>query len=137
MSTSAPLTAQLVQALAHHHSPAPIDPALDLSPRLTVTAIKGGEGYTIVPDRCTINVDVRLTRDFGAAAATELIAHVVTDLDRQWPDTGQTEIAQQQTWQAYRLGEDIPIDPGRACHRRRPPPPGSAPAQGVRTVKHR
>ena len=101
--------ARLVQALAHHHSPAPIDPALGLPPRLTVTAIQGGEGYTIVPDRCTINVDVRLTRDFGADAATRLIEHVITDLDQQWPGTAQTEITQQQTWPAYRLEEDAPI----------------------------
>ncbi len=101
--------AHLVQGLAGHRSPAPIDPALGLPPRLTVTAIQGGEGYTIVPDRCTVNVDVRLTRDFGAAAATGLIEHVVTDLDRQWPGTDQTEITQQQTWPAYRLEEDTPI----------------------------
>lgn len=32
-----------------------------LPARLTVTAVNGGEGYSTVPDSCTLNVDIRLT----------------------------------------------------------------------------
>ncbi len=101
--------AHLVHALAHHQAPAPIDRDLGLPPKLTVTAVQGGEGYTIVPDRCTINVDVRLTTDFDSDSASRLLQEIVTSIDQEWPQTPQTEISMQQTWRAYKLGEDTPI----------------------------
>ena len=101
--------AHLVHALARHQAPAPIDPGLGLPPKLTVTAIHGGEGYTIVPDRCTISIDVRLTTQFGDAAASRLLREIVTGIDHEWPRTPQTEISLRQTWRAYKLGEDTPI----------------------------
>jgi len=101
--------AHLVHALACHQTPAPIDPGLGLAPKLTVTAVHGGEGYTIVPDRCTIKIDVRLTREFDDAAASRLLQEAVTRIDREWPETPRTEISLQQTWPAYKLSEDAPI----------------------------
>jgi succinyl-diaminopimelate desuccinylase len=101
--------AHLVHALARHQTPAPTDPDLGLAPKLTVTAVHGGEGYTIVPDRCTINIDVRLTREFDDAAASRLLQEAITGIDREWPETPQTEISLQQTWPAYKLGDDTPI----------------------------
>jgi succinyl-diaminopimelate desuccinylase len=101
--------AHLVHKLACHQTPAPIDRELGLAPKLTVTATHGGEGYSIVPDRCTINVDVRLTTEFGDAAACRLLQEIVTGIDQEWPQTQPTEISMRQTWPAYKLGEDTPI----------------------------
>jgi succinyl-diaminopimelate desuccinylase len=101
--------AHLAHALASHQAPAPIDPGLGLAPKLTVTAVHGGEGYTIVPDRCTINVDIRLTTEFAADDASGLLREIVTGIDQQWPQTAPTQIGLQQTWPAYKLGEDTPI----------------------------
>jgi succinyl-diaminopimelate desuccinylase len=119
--------AELVQALARHRAPAPADPALGLPPRLTVTAVQGGEGYSIVPDRCTVNVDARLTRSFGAAAAAALVERAAAGVDREWPGTGPTEITWQQAWPAYWLDEEAPVRAALAAaaarHLPQPPQP--------------
>jgi succinyl-diaminopimelate desuccinylase len=108
-TNAAEKAAHLVHTLASHQVPAPIDPNLGLAPKLTVTAIHGGEGYTIVPDRCTISIDVRLTTEFGDAAASELLQQIVTSIDHEWPQTPETEISMRQTWRSYKLGEETPI----------------------------
>jgi hypothetical protein len=41
-----------------------MSPAFRAPPKLSVTAIHGGEGYTITPDLCGVNVDARTTPDF-------------------------------------------------------------------------
>lgn len=117
--------AHLVHELAGRQTPAPIDRDLGLAPKLTVTAVHGGEGYTIVPDRCTINVDVRLTIEFGDDAASGLLREIVTGIDQQWPQTRPSEISMRQTWPAYKLGEDTPIRTAltTAADRHLPRPP--------------
>jgi succinyl-diaminopimelate desuccinylase len=117
--------AHLVHALARHQAPAPIDRELGLAPKLTVTAIQGGEGYTIVPDRCIVSIDVRLTTKFGDAS--KLLREIVADIDQEWPQTARTQISMQQTWPAYKLGEDAPIrmalSTAASRHLSRPPLP--------------
>jgi len=53
--------ATLVTQLDTLELPGPPGPGFPLPGRLTVTAISGGEGYSVVPDLCVVNVDVRLT----------------------------------------------------------------------------
>jgi succinyl-diaminopimelate desuccinylase len=74
-----------------------------LPPKLTVTAIRGGEGYSIVPDRCNLLVDVRLTPAFPTTAAEGLLARLTADVDRTWPTARATTIAPAESWPAYRL----------------------------------
>jgi succinyl-diaminopimelate desuccinylase len=50
--------AMLVSRLHEAPLPGPAGPQFPLPARLTVTAISGGEGYSAVPDLCTVNVDV-------------------------------------------------------------------------------
>ena len=37
-----------------------------LPPKLTVTSVRGGEGFSVVPDRCEVGVDIRTTPTFDA-----------------------------------------------------------------------
>jgi acetylornithine deacetylase/succinyl-diaminopimelate desuccinylase-like protein len=53
--------AGLVTRLHEAELPGPAGPGFPLPARLTVTAISGGGGYSVVPDLCMVNVDVRLT----------------------------------------------------------------------------
>jgi acetylornithine deacetylase/succinyl-diaminopimelate desuccinylase-like protein len=53
--------AYLIGKLNQLPLPGPPGPEFPLPAKLTVTAISGGEGYSMVPDLCTVNVDVRLT----------------------------------------------------------------------------
>ena len=84
--------AALVSSLAVAELPASGGPDFPLPPRLTVTEISGGSGYSAVPDLCTLHVDVRLTPSFGAAAAESLLRAQVADVDASWPATRPTHV---------------------------------------------
>jgi len=79
-----------------------------MSPKLTVTTIEGGESHSIIPDRCSITIDVRLTTTFDKKTASELIASVAADIDERW-QTRATKIAFKESWPAYGLDEAAPI----------------------------
>jgi succinyl-diaminopimelate desuccinylase len=99
-------TAQLVSALADAELPTDAGPDFPLPPRLTVTEVAGGSGYSAVPDLCTLNVDVRLTPTFDIAAAENTL-HVLTDqVDAAWPGTRRTLIEITTHWPAYQLPDD-------------------------------
>jgi succinyl-diaminopimelate desuccinylase len=74
-----------------------------------VTAVHGGEGYSIVPDRCEVLVDVRLTPSFDDHAARGLLERLVETVDRRWPTVGTTEIRYEESWPSYRLRESSPV----------------------------
>ena len=82
--------AALVSAVAAAELPRRAGPAFPLQPRLTVTEISGGSGYSAVPDLCTLNVDVRLTPAFDAAAAEALLRSLAAEVDAAWPGTRPT-----------------------------------------------
>jgi succinyl-diaminopimelate desuccinylase len=102
--------AELVRALATRRVPGPTDAALGIAPKVTVTAIAGGQGYSIIPDVCTVSVDVRLTTDFNESAAKNLITNVVKDVDEQRQSfIGATTVAFHESWPAYQLSKDSVI----------------------------
>ena len=98
--------AALVSSLAVAELPASGGPDFPLPPRLTVTEISGGSGYSAVPDLCTLHVDVRLTPSFGAAAAESLLRAQVADVDAAWPATRPTHVEVTTRWPAYQLRDD-------------------------------
>lgn len=116
--------AAFINRLTDHTQPAETDPVLELPPRATVTAVQGGEGYSIVPDRCVINVDIRLTTTFDRTTATTLLQRTVTDLDQQRPGPA-TEIVWEESWPAYRLEPSVPVRAAlaQAAERQLPHPP--------------
>jgi succinyl-diaminopimelate desuccinylase len=102
--------AELVRIITKHRTPGPVDVHLNLPPKLTVTGIVGGESYSIVPDSCTISVDMRLTTTFDEATGKNLIETTVAQIDRQWPSSIKpTKIVFHQSWPAYRLDENVSI----------------------------
>jgi succinyl-diaminopimelate desuccinylase len=102
-------TAELVREFAEHRSPATIDPTLGLSPKLTVTAINGGESYSTIPDHCTVKLDTRLTHYFDEKLARELIQRHVDELDSRWPTSRRSEVVFHESWPAYHLAETSPV----------------------------
>lgn len=69
---------KLIEELQSKRLPAGVAP-FDFGPKMTVTSIRGGEGYSIVPDLCEFNIDFRLTPTFNRHAA---MAHVDHALDQ-------------------------------------------------------
>jgi succinyl-diaminopimelate desuccinylase len=78
-------------------------------PKLTVTAIHGGHGYSILPDRCIVNVDVRLTPTFDRQAAVDLLEEAAKEFDRRWPTSRSTRLDYLESWPPYRLSKRLPL----------------------------
>jgi succinyl-diaminopimelate desuccinylase len=93
--------ADLVQRLSARDLPSGGD--FPVPPKLTVTQIGGGEGWSVVPASCTVSVDIRLTEVFDAAAAEKLLSQVVADVDGDWPTTRASAMELVSSWPAYRL----------------------------------
>ncbi|MFY1585393.1 M20 family metallopeptidase [Micromonospora sp. WMMD734] len=100
--------AELVQKLRDAPLPGPAQ-AFPPLPKLTVTAISGGEGYSVVPDLCTVNVDVRLTPSLDDRAGETLVRECVRAVDRRWPDTAPTHVEITTRWPPYALADTDPM----------------------------
>ncbi len=80
-----------------------------LPPKATVTRIDGGGEFSVVPDRCEIGLDVRLTFSFAADAAEAQVRALVDRLDAQHPCPSRSRVVAQSFLPAYRLQADLPI----------------------------
>lgn len=97
--------AHLTCALSSADLPVAATEEFPLNGKLTVTAITGGEGYSVTPDLCTLNVDIRITPTFTAAAAGRLLEQLVAEVDTAWPGTRPTLIEVDTRWPAYALDD--------------------------------
>jgi succinyl-diaminopimelate desuccinylase len=98
--------AHLIRVLSAAELPDGASPDFPLTGKLTVTAVAGGEGYSVTPDLCTLNVDIRTTPTFDGDAAARLLEQLVARVDDAWPGTRPTLIQVDTRWPAYVLDED-------------------------------
>ncbi len=98
--------AHLIRMLSTAELPDGTSPEFPLPGKLTVTAIEGGKGYSVTPDLCTLNVDIRTTPTFDDEAAGRLLKHLIAGVDDAWPGTRPTLIQLDTRWPAYALAED-------------------------------
>lgn len=84
--------------VAQAQLPAPPDAAFPFGPAATVTRIEGGEGFSVVPDRATCHIDIRLTRAFDETNATRWLADTVYAVDPR------ARIETVDHWPAYLVG---------------------------------
>ncbi|ARZ65770.1 peptidase dimerization protein [Streptomyces albireticuli] len=77
-----------------------------LPPKLSVTSVHGGQGFSVTPDRCELNVDVRTTPGFDAHDAETLVRKAVAELDAELPAPASTEVTPVAAWPPFRLAED-------------------------------
>ncbi|MFE1879445.1 M20 family metallopeptidase [Streptomyces diastatochromogenes] len=80
--------------------------AFPLPPKLSVTSFHGGQGFSVTPDRCELNVDVRTVPTFDAHDAETLVREAVARLDAELPAPRPTEVVPVVTWPPFRLTED-------------------------------
>ena len=76
------------------------DGAFRFGPAATVTHLSGGEGFSVVPDHATCNIDIRLTRAFDGAKAMRWLEEIVRAVD------GQSRIETIDHWPAYLVDPD-------------------------------
>lgn len=100
-------------ALAQRLQALPLPPAsadFALPPQLTLTGIAGGgEGFSQVPDRCELKLDIRLTPAFTDATARAAVGRVVDELDALCPEAPRTHIDWIDGWPAYRVADSHPL----------------------------
>ncbi|GAA1992675.1 M20 family metallopeptidase [Amycolatopsis minnesotensis] len=98
--------ANLIRVLSAADLPGSASSEFPMAGKLTVTAIEGGQGYSVTPDLCTLNVDIRTTRTFDDEDAARLLKHLVAQVDDAWPGTQPTLIQVDTRWPAFALAED-------------------------------
>jgi succinyl-diaminopimelate desuccinylase len=100
---------QLAGTLAALPLPGP-DALLGLPPQLTLTGIDGGgPGFSQVPDRCELRLDLRLTAAFDDAAARALLTQAVQAADAAHPQAAATRIEWIDGWPPYRVPDTHPM----------------------------
>jgi succinyl-diaminopimelate desuccinylase len=99
----------LVRELRDAPLPGPDGPGFPLPAKLTVTAVSGGQGYSMVPDLCTVNVDIRLTPALDDPAAATLLRGAAARIDAAWPGTPPTDVEVTTRWPPYSLPDGSPL----------------------------
>lgn len=100
--------AQELLRLINGSPPPDTDPPFPLPPKVTATGIRGGGSYTLIPDHCALDIDMRLTPAFDAAAAQRWLSRLTATLDAH-SAAPVTTITWQPGWPAYRLSADHPM----------------------------
>lgn len=95
--------ARLVERLQNVELPAAA--AFSLPPSLTVTRLQAGEGFSQVPDKAVIGVDIRLTPDFDRAAAEQWLHDLLACFDEEAGDRFPTDVCYLESWRAYQIDE--------------------------------
>ncbi|GAB7525688.1 M20 family metallopeptidase [Paraburkholderia sp. 2C] len=103
-------------ANALHDMPLPQidDKTFDRQAQVTVTGIEAGDGgFTAVPDRCELKIDIRLTPRFDAKHARSLIEDAVRAHDIAYTSSPAnkllTDIEWIDGWPAYRVSDTHPM----------------------------
>ncbi|MGH3829564.1 MAG: M20 family metallopeptidase [Pseudonocardiaceae bacterium] len=101
--------AHLIRELTATELPNGASEEFPLPGKITVTAIHGGQGYSVTPDLCTLNIDIRTTPTFDDTTAATLLDQFTARVDQHWPDTRPTLIQLTTRWPAYALPTNSPL----------------------------
>lgn len=95
--------AHLVAQIDDEKLPPETDRFFGFGPQANITEIAGGQGFTIIPDRCTCKVDIRLTPNFTFETAKAWVDELVRGLDEKNPGPRPTRIDWMESWPPYRV----------------------------------
>lgn len=101
--------ATFVRTVTRKRLPAAYDAAFPMAPKVTITEVNGGQGYSTVPDHCICSIDIRLTPKFTGEEALSWVAACVEQTDHCSPAPTPTQIEIAETWPPYRVDRDDPL----------------------------
>lgn len=95
--------ARLVSHFDDGKLPPETDRYFTFGPQANVTEIAGGQGFSIIPDRCTCKVDIRLTPNFNFEIAKKWVEEIVESIDEKDPGPRPSQIDWMESWPPYRV----------------------------------
>jgi succinyl-diaminopimelate desuccinylase len=98
--------ARLVARIHDEPLPPEADRYFGFGPQANVTEIAGGQGFSIIPDRCTCKVDIRLTPGFNLEAAGKWVEEIVRRVDQNDPGPRPSRIDWREGWPPYRVNSE-------------------------------
>ena len=101
--------AELIQLMHRHPLPTEEDPRFGIGPKVTVTEVRGGEGFNLVPDRCTCKIDFRLTPNVDRKVAEEWIYSVVNKIGKDIAVQTPPKITWKESWPAFYVPVESPL----------------------------
>ncbi|MFN0087537.1 MAG: M20 family metallopeptidase [Blastocatellia bacterium] len=96
----------LIQAIHNRQLPEEPDPVFHHGPRVTVTEITGGQGYSVVPDLCQFKLDFRLTPKVDRTIAEQWLEAILRAGDADDPGPIDTQIEWGESWPAYHVPKE-------------------------------
>lgn len=98
--------AHIVTSIHNEKFPRDEDEFFGFGPQANVTEITGGQGFSIIPDRCTCKIDIRLTPNFDFQAASKWLVQLIGNADEQEPGPRPSNIEWKESWPPYRVRPD-------------------------------
>ena len=78
-----------------------INSSFPIPPKITITKIRGGYNFAVTPDKCVVDVDIRLTPLFIFNDAQKLIQNSIEKIDCEY--SRKTILREKESWPAYYL----------------------------------
>jgi succinyl-diaminopimelate desuccinylase len=101
--------AKLMQDIQEKKLPRETDPIFGIGPKVTVTEILGGQGYNLVPDRCTCKLDIRLTPNVDKNAMVHWMENLIKDFDGKYVGQKSTTMRWKESWPAFYTPVNSPL----------------------------
>ncbi|MFA8451910.1 MAG: M20 family metallopeptidase [Bacteroidales bacterium] len=78
----------------------------NIPPRISITEINGGIGFSQIPNICTIKLDFRLNSIVDINKAREIIVDAVNNCDQNYPNSKKSDIVEMESWDYFKTKED-------------------------------
>lgn len=107
---------RLIDHLSTRPLPVELDNDFSFGPRVNVTEIEGGSGFSQIPGQCEVKVDFRLTPEFNEDHARQLILESLSWIDAEFPTERPSSYEETATWPWYKLDrEEVHVQTLRDC----------------------
>lgn len=82
-----------------------VDEEFGIPPKVSITEINGGLGFNLIPDTCTLKVDIRLTPLFRTDNAKTLIEQTIKKVENNNTDL-KTETKYLESWESFKTADN-------------------------------